>query len=199
MYEDGEEGGANAELSVYKEKRKAMENRVKAIFLRLVELEARPKSVEAARAVIASSKNVMLLWPTERPQITAEDTKEVEEVIESVSTWLDEKEAEQKDRETTETPAFTSKEVSNKMTRLKNLVARLLKKQRPAPKLVEDLLVKEETKEEGGDEKKGEDGEGSEEGEDASDKKSNANAEGEAGDAKSEEEASAEQGSSEEL
>ena len=141
LYEDGEDGGANAGLDVYKEKRKTMQNRVKAIFLRLVELEARPKSVEAARAVIASAKEVMLLWPAERPQLLAEDISEVEEVMASVATWLDEKEEEQKAKDTTDTPAFTSREVSNKMSRLNNLVARMLKKKRAAPQSVDDLFA----------------------------------------------------------
>merc|ERR1711968_1073 len=143
LYEDGEDGGSDAELSVYKDKRKAMQSRVDSIFLRLVELEARPKAVEAARAVIASSKEVMLLWPKERPQLSAEDIKEAEEVMTSISEWLDEKEEEQSKKETTETPAFTSKEVSNKMTRLKNLVAHLLMKKRQAPASAEDLLKSE--------------------------------------------------------
>ena len=38
LYEDGEDGGADAALSVYQDKRKEMSNRVKAIFTRLVEL-----------------------------------------------------------------------------------------------------------------------------------------------------------------
>lgn len=145
LYEDGEDGGADAELSVYKSKRKSMQVRIDSIFLRLVELEARPKAVEAARAVIASAKEVMLLWPKERPQLSAEDIKEVEEVMDEVSKWIDEKEEEQSKKETTDTPAFTSKEVSNKMTRLKNLVARLLMKKRPAPASAEDLLKSEKT------------------------------------------------------
>ncbi len=133
LYEDGEDGGSDAELSVYQKKRSDMESRVRAIFLRLIELEARPKAVEAARAVIASAAEVMALWPSERPQLSEEDISEVQDVIDSITAWLDEKEAAQKELETTDTPAFTSKEVSNKMARLKNLVARLLKKKRPAP------------------------------------------------------------------
>ena len=175
LYEDGEDGGANAGLDVYKEKRKTMQNRVKAIFLRLVELEARPKSVEAARAVIAAAKETMLLWPAERPQLTAEDITEVEEVMTSVTTWLDEKEEEQKEKETTDTPAFTSKEVSNKMTRLKNLVARMLKKKRPAPKSAEDPVAAEEQKEESGEEA----GDDANEGGDAGEKKEGGEGEGE--------------------
>ena len=106
---------------------------MRAIFLRLIELQARPKAVEAARAVIASAGEVMALWPSERPQLSEEDISEVQEVIDSITAWLDEKEAAQNKLETTDKPAFTSKEVSNKMARLKNLVARLLKKKRPAP------------------------------------------------------------------
>jgi hypothetical protein len=52
LYEDEEGGGANAELSVYQDKRKSMTNRVKAIFTRLVELEKRPKALQAARDVL---------------------------------------------------------------------------------------------------------------------------------------------------
>merc|ERR1712166_84582 len=133
LYEDEEGGGANAELSVYQDKRKSMTNRVKAIFTRLVELEKRPKALQAARDVLISAKEIMLLWPKERPQITEEDTKEVNEVIDAITTWLDEKELEQKDKEDTDKPAYTSKEVSNKLQKLHSIVSRLLKKKRPAP------------------------------------------------------------------
>ena len=139
LYEDGEDGGADAALSVYQDKRKEMQGRVKAIFTRLIELEKRPKAVKAARDVLTSTTEIMLLWPEERPQITEENTKEVQEVMESIVTWLDEKEEEQKSKEDTETPAFTSREVSNKLSKLHSIVSRLLKKKRPAP----DSPVKE--------------------------------------------------------
>merc|ERR1712178_177308 len=49
LYEDGEEGGANAPIDAYKEKQKKMDERVNALFFRHAELEERPKSVETAR------------------------------------------------------------------------------------------------------------------------------------------------------
>jgi len=154
LYEDGEDGGSDAALSVYKEKRKGMKDRVTAIFTRLDELEKRPKAVKAARDVLKSSKEIMLLWPTERPQISEEETKEVEEVMESISTWLDEKEGEQKDKKDDETPAFTSREVSNKLSKLHKIVARLLKKKRPAPEKPkkDEATADNETKSEDGEE-----------------------------------------------
>lgn len=150
LYEDGEDGGADAALSVYQDKRKEMQGRVKAIFTRLIELEKRPKAVKAARDVLTSTTEIMLLWPEERPQITEENTKEVQEVMESIVTWLDEKEEEQKSKEDTETPAFTSREVSNKLSKLHSIVSRLLKKKRPAP----DSPVKEKVEGEESDDTK---------------------------------------------
>jgi len=87
--------------------------------------------LKAARDVLVSTKEIMLLWPTERPHVSEEETKEVEEVAEAITEWLDEKEAEQKDKEDTDKPAFTSKEVSNKLQKLNSIVSRLLKKKRP--------------------------------------------------------------------
>ena len=172
LYEDGEDGGANAELSVYQNKRTEMGDRVKAIFTRLIELEKRPKAVKAARDVLGSTKEIILLWSKERPQITEKETEEVTERVESITTWLDEKETEQEGKEDNVTPAFSSREVSNKMQTLHSLVSRLLKKQRPAPEKPkkvkkeddEESSEEESTKDESEEEEeKEEKGEGSEE------------------------------------
>merc|ERR1711865_780158 len=152
LYEDGEYGGANAELSVYQNKRTEMGDRVKAIFTRLIELEKRPKAVKAARDVLGSTKEIILLWSKERPQITEKETEEVTERVESITTWLDEKETEQEGKEDNVTPAFSSREVSNKMQTLHSLVSRLLKKQRPAPE--KPKKVKKEDDEESSEEER---------------------------------------------
>merc|ERR1711871_1207077 len=69
LYEDGEDGGADAEVPVYKKKRKDMDKRVNSIKQRLLELELRPKAVEAARAIIKSIGATIETFPTLRPQI----------------------------------------------------------------------------------------------------------------------------------
>merc|ERR1712166_1530049 len=169
LYEDGEDGGADAALSVYQDKRKEMSNRVKAIFTRLVELEKRPKAVTAARAVLKSSAEIMLLWPEERPQISDAETVEVKEVIESITTWLDEKEIEQKPKEDNETPVFTSREVSNKLQKLHSIVSRLLKKKRDAPEKPTKDKKDEEKEDKGEEEEATDDSDGSDDSGDSDD------------------------------
>lgn len=178
LYEDG----ADAELTEYKKKRSDMDKRVDAIFSRQKELELRPKAIAGARAVLEAAGRILELWPTERPQVSEEEIKEVKEVAESVAKWLDEKEKEQAEKENTDEPAFTSGQVSNKMQRLKNLVARLLKKKRPAPKEPEKATEEGDKKEEEGssDGEKEKEGEGESKADDAGE---SADAEAEEGDA----------------
>ena len=96
LYEDGEEGGANAPIDAYKEKRKKMDERVNAIFFRHAELEARPKAVETARIILEAAKHKTSAWITERPQVSEDDRKQVIKMIEDIGKWLDEKEKKQR-------------------------------------------------------------------------------------------------------
>ena len=62
LYEDGDEGGANAPIDAYKEKQKKMDERVNALFFRHAELEERPKSVETARIILEAAKHKTTSW-----------------------------------------------------------------------------------------------------------------------------------------
>ena len=115
LYEDGEEGGANAPIDAYKEKRKKMDTRVNDMFFRHAELEARPKSVETARIILEAAKHKTSAWITERPQVSEDDRKQVLKMIEDIGKWLDEKEKKQEDLEKTAAPAFTSSDVKSQM------------------------------------------------------------------------------------
>merc|ERR1712146_633922 len=122
LYEDGEEGGANAPIDAYKEKRKKMDERVNAIFFRHAELEARPKAVETARIILEAAKRKTSAWITERPQVSEDDRKQVIKMIEDIGKWLDEKEKKQEVVEKTAAPAFTSSDVKSQMRPLNRLM-----------------------------------------------------------------------------
>ena len=133
LYEDGEEGGANAPIDAYKEKRKKMDERVNAIFFRHAELEARPKAVETARIILEAAKHKTSAWITERPQVSEDDRKQVLKMIEDIGKWLDEKEKKQEGLEKTATPAFTSSDVKSQIRPLNRLMGRMLAKKVDEP------------------------------------------------------------------
>jgi len=133
LYEDGEEGGANAPIDAYKEKRKKMDERVNALFFRHAELEERPKAVETARIILEAAKYKATGWITERTQISEDDRSKVMKMIEDIGKWLDEKEKKQENVETTDTPAFTSSDVKTQIRPLQRLMGRMLAKKVPEP------------------------------------------------------------------
>jgi len=133
LYEDGDEGGANAPIDAYKEKQKKMDERVNALFFRHAELEERPKSVETARIILEAAKHKTTSWVTERTQVSDEDREKVMKMIEDISKWLDEKEKKQESVEKTETPAFTSSDVKAQIRPLHRLMGRMLAKKVAAP------------------------------------------------------------------
>jgi hypoxia up-regulated 1 len=133
LYEDGEEGGANAPVDAYKQKRKKMDDRVNAIFFRLAELEARPKAIEAARAILEAAKAKVEEWKTARPQVTEEDIKSTTLMVDEIAKWLEEKEKKQAELDTTADPAFSSLDVKKQIRPLSRLVSRLLSKKLPKP------------------------------------------------------------------
>merc|ERR1711907_458259 len=133
LYEDGDEGGANAPIDAYKEKRKKMDGRVNALFFRHAELEERPKAVETARIILEAAKHKTSAWITERPQVSEDDRKQVLKMIEDIGKWLDEKEKKQEDLEKTAAPAFTSSDVKSQMRPLNRLMGRMLAKKVDEP------------------------------------------------------------------
>ena len=133
LYEDGEDGGADAEVPVYKKKRKDMDKRVNSIKQRLLELELRPKAVEAARAIIKSIGATIETFPTLRPQILPTMIEELKNETSQLEAWLDEVEKEQAELDDRQEPRFSSSEVSRKMKKVKAVVTRLLQVKRPEP------------------------------------------------------------------
>jgi hypoxia up-regulated 1 len=146
LYEDGDEGGANAPIDAYKEKRKKMDERVNALFFRHAELEERPKAVETARIILEAAKHKTTGWITERTQISEDDRSKVIKMIEDIGKWLDEKEKKQENVATTDTPAFTSSDVKTQIRPLQRLMGRMLAKKVPEPV---DPNKKNETEAEG--------------------------------------------------
>merc|ERR1711968_367309 len=133
LYEDGDEGGANAPIDAYQEKQKKMDERVNALFFRHAELEERPKSVETARIILEAAKHKTSEWITERTQISEDDRNKVLTMIKDIGKWLDEKEKKQESVEKTEAPAFTSSDVKAQIRPLQRLMGRMLAKKVPEP------------------------------------------------------------------
>merc|ERR1711871_1889912 len=154
LYEDGEDGGANAPTDAYKQKMEKMDKRVNAIFHRLAELEARPKAIEAARAIMEAANSKIAEWPEARPQLSEEDVKSAKLMVEEIGKWLDEKEKKQAELATTDTPAFSSADVKKQIRPLSRLISSLLSRKLPAPVDPNTLNATETNSSETNDEEK---------------------------------------------
>jgi len=133
LYEDGDEGGANAPIDAYKEKRKKMDERVNALFFRHAELEERPKAVETARIILEAAKHKTTGWITERTQISEDDRSKVIKMIEDIGKWLDEKEKKTRKCCNNRYPCFHISDVKTQIRPLQRLMGRMLAKKVPEP------------------------------------------------------------------
>jgi len=129
--------GYDEEAAVYDEKRAALKQEMDKVLYRAKELKARPKAVEATRAILAQSRELLAKWAEERPWVTEEERAEAAEKLDKVEAWLEEKVAEQAKLQAHEDPAFAAAQVDAKLKGASAFVSKLAKKPKPAPPKVE--------------------------------------------------------------
>jgi len=132
LYEEGMELDAAA----YGAKKRELEKQTAGIFLRLSELEARPRVVAQAQDAINWTLTILTTWAAERPEVTEEERTKVSGMCANFTEWLDAVSAEQEALALHETPAFLSREVTAKLEPIEKEVRRLIKKPKPKPKKV---------------------------------------------------------------
>lgn len=107
LYEDG----VSLEAKAYQLKKKGLEKLTFPIFLRLSELEARPRVMAQAQEAINWTLTILETWAAERPEVTAEERAKVLEMCSNFTTWLDEVSVKQDSLLPHEEPAFLSTQV----------------------------------------------------------------------------------------
>jgi len=132
LYEEGRDLSASA----YKSKKKDLDAMTAPLFLRLAELEARPRVVDQSKDAINWTMTILETWASERPEVTAAERAKVAEMCVNFTTWLDAATAKQDALELHEVPAFVSSQVSSKLEPVEKEIRRLIKKPKPKVKKV---------------------------------------------------------------
>jgi len=132
LYEDGKDLTASA----YQARKKELEKSTAPVFLRLTELESRPRAVTQAQEAINWTLTILETWAAERPEVTAEERAKVQGMCANFTEWLDDVSAKQEALSLHEPPAFLSSQVTSKLEPVEKEVRRLIKKPKPKPKKV---------------------------------------------------------------
>lgn len=141
MYDEG----ATADLATLEERYLAMSEPAEKMFTRVTESHARPEAILALQEKLIKVEELMKKWETTHPQVTEEERSEVLSKVETIKTWITEKEAEQAKKEAHEDPAFFSKDVPVQTKSLEGLVKRLSRKPKPKVKKSENATSTDNT------------------------------------------------------
>lgn len=129
LYEEGKDLVA----ADYQKKKRELEKLTSPIFLRLTELEARPRVVKHANEAINWTKTMLETWVTERPEVTEEEREKLTGLCANFTEWLEEVEAKQAELPLYEAPAYLSSQVTTKLDPIEKEMRRLLRKPKPKP------------------------------------------------------------------
>jgi hypoxia up-regulated 1 len=127
------EEGRDLDAAAYQKKKKELEKMTAPIFLRLAELEARPRVVTQANEAINWTLTILQTWATDRPEVTEAERDNVAGMCANFSSWLEEVEAKQAELPLYEAPAYLSNQVTNKLEPIEKEVRRLIRKPKPKP------------------------------------------------------------------
>jgi hypoxia up-regulated 1 len=158
--------GEDAPVKEYKERRAAMDKRIKQVMQRLDELDQRPAAIRASNKFVASVKaQIANVWPKERPWITKAEKQFVLTTLATFEGWLSETAEKQDKTSLQEDPVLTTADIVAHLEPVHDVLESALRRAPPRP----PKKKKEEPKKEDDKEKK--DGEGEKKEEDTSDKK----------------------------
>lgn len=127
--------GREQPVTAYTGKEKDVKTLAEPIFRRHAELTERPSAVAKTKKQLEGIRKRAAGWSETMPQITANETEKMLELVDKVDSWLAEREAEQAVKTSFEEPAFYSTDIAPQMKPVANLLDRLLKKPKPAPPL----------------------------------------------------------------
>jgi len=129
--------GWDADLETYQKKLAELSAPAKAMFHRLSELTLRPQVIAEVRKSLTKVEDLMNKWETTMPQVTEEERAEVLAKVEEVRKWVSDKEDAQAAVNPWDPVVFNSTEVPLQTKSLEKLVAKLGKKPKPKPPVIE--------------------------------------------------------------
>ncbi|OAY75538.1 Heat shock 70 kDa protein 17 [Ananas comosus] len=131
LYMDGED----AQATEFEDRLESLKAIGDPIFFRLSELTARPTACEHARTYLSELQKIVSNWEANKPWLPRARIDEVLSEAEKLKSWLEEKEALQKNTPAFTTPVFTSEEVYTKVFKLQDKVASVNRIPKPKPKI----------------------------------------------------------------
>lgn len=129
--------GYDADLETFQSKHAELAAPAEAIFFRLSEAVARPEAVVSLQAALLKVEELMTLWETTMPHITAEERGEVLAKVAEARKWIDEQETAQAALHPWDPPAFNSTQVPLQKKPLEKILGKLSKKPKPKPVVVD--------------------------------------------------------------
>merc|ERR1719217_2046180 len=135
------EEGRDLDAAAYNKKKRELEKLTAPIFLRLDEMEARPRVVAQANEAINWTLTLLQTWATERPEVTEAEREQAAAMCANSTAWLAEVEAQQAELALHETPAYLSHQVTTKLEPIEKEVRRLIRKPKPKPPKVKANLT----------------------------------------------------------
>ena len=101
------EGGFDADLETIEEKMAELSKPAEKVWSRVEEFTKRPEASKDMRKHIAKLAGLLNYWKEAKPQITKEERDEVNAKVEEAYKWIDEKEAEQAEKEAHEESVYS--------------------------------------------------------------------------------------------
>mmetsp|Transcript_27424 Transcript_27424/g.69745 ORF Transcript_27424/g.69745 Transcript_27424/m.69745 type:complete len:1029 (-) Transcript_27424:524-3610(-) len=129
LYDEGEAEAA----PVFKAKLKELQDVGGRITRRAEESDLRPQVVAVARRELELRRAAVKLWEGDRPWVTEEERKSVEEKLDAFDTWLAAREKEQEGKAAHEDPAFYAGEVDKEWEKAEKVYNRINHKKKPKP------------------------------------------------------------------
>jgi len=127
------EEGRDLDAAAYQKKKKELEKMTAPIFLRVSELEARPRVVAQANDAMNWTLTLLQTWVTDRPEVTEAERGQLSGMVANFTSWLEEMEAKQAEMPLYEAPAYLSQQVTSKLEPIEKEVRRLIRKPKPKP------------------------------------------------------------------
>ena len=137
LYDEGRDVG----VEVYKAKQLGISAKADAIFKRFAEVSARSAAVTKAKGSLVEVRKIVAGWAEKSPHITEEEKQKLLEAVEKAEKWIDDKLDEQSKKSPFEDPVFESTDVPLQLKNLSILFDKLAKKPRPAPPIVDKVLI----------------------------------------------------------
>jgi hypoxia up-regulated 1 len=128
-----EDDGYDANITVMEAKFVEISAPMEKILFRMEQKTALPLALKALDKQLNDTVNLMTLWETSKPHITAEEREMIIKQVDEIKEWVVEKQTNQTSILPHEDPVFTSLEIPERTKILETLLVALSKK--PVPKV----------------------------------------------------------------